>query len=516
MSLSASPDRPLAPLATDEKYRVLFDSIDEGFCVVQVQFDDHGNADDYVFVEANPSFERQTGLVDAVGRRMRELAPQHEDHWFRTYGDVARTRNPTRFEARAEALRRWYDVYAFAVGDPGQDLVAVLFNDVSERKRAELERQEADRRKDEFIAILAHELRNPLAPLRNGLELMRLAADKRDKVEQARLMMARQVDQLVSLVDDLLDVSRISRGLIELDRNRVDMVSVLHQAIEAAEPLVRQRGHVLALQLPPDAVPVHADPMRMAQVVSNLLINAAKYTPPGGQLTLRLHKTEQDAVVCVADNGIGIPAHMLEHIFELFAQVETTGPQAQGGLGIGLAVVKQIVGMHGGSVRAESEGLGHGSRFTVHIPLAQGVDAVAMVNRSADRRRSAARRRILVADDNVDTAQSLTTMLEELGHDVRTAYDGEQAVDVARHFGPEIVLLDIGMPRLDGIAAAQRLRALPGGRRIVLVAVTGWGQARDVAATSAAGFDRHLVKPVALERLDDILRETADTIGMRP
>jgi len=501
----AVPGTPPAAWAADAKYRTLFDSIDEGFCVVQVLFDDHGDAIDYVFVEANPSFERQTGLSDAVGRRMRDLAPAHEDHWFRIYGQVARTRIPTRFEERAEALHRWYDVYAFAVGEPSQNLVAILFNDVSVRKDAEIELQQADRRKDEFIAILAHELRNPLAPLRNGLQVIKLAADKRDKVEHVRRMMERQVDHLVSLVDDLLDVSRISRGLVELDRRRVDMVSVVHQAIEATELLVRERGHVLSLQLPPDEVPVRVDVMRMAQVVANLLINAAKYTPPGGQLTLQLHKTAEHAVVCVSDTGEGIPEHMLGPIFELFTQVRLSRALSQGGLGIGLALVKRIVDLHGGSVVAESGGPGQGSCFTVRIPLAHSDDA-AMAAMPSRGHAPAPTRRVLVVDDNVDAAQSLSMMLEEVGHDVRTAFDGEQAVDVARRFNPEIVLLDIGMPRRDGIDAARQLRTLPGGGRMVLVAVTGWGQAHDRAATAAAGFERHLVKPVTLDQLDDILR----------
>jgi PAS domain S-box-containing protein len=228
-----------------ERYRTLFESIDEGFCVIEVLFDETGASHDYRFLEVNPSFERQTGLRDAVGRRMRELAPAHEAHWFRIYGEVATSGVPVRFEERAEALHRWYDVYAFRVDDPQQHRVAVLFNDVTQRKRVEQALQEADRHKDEFLAILAHELRNPLAPLRNGLEIMRLAAgpQRAQVVEQSRAMMQRQVDHLVALVDDLLDVSRISRGLITIDRRRVDLSEIAHRALEAAEPMVREREH---------------------------------------------------------------------------------------------------------------------------------------------------------------------------------------------------------------------------------------------------------------------------------
>jgi signal transduction histidine kinase len=358
--LPLQPDNAAQAWASEDKYRVLLDSIDEGFCVIQMVFDGDGVAVDYLFLEANHSFERQTGLVDVIGQRIRHLTEAHEEYWFRTYGDVARSGRPVRFEAPAQALGRWYDVYAFRVSDPAHHQVAVLFNDISQRKRAEIALQEADRRKDEFLAILAHELRNPLAPLRNGLQIM-----------------ARQVDQLVSLVDDLLDVSRISRGQVELVCQPTDMVAVIHQAVEASESSILDRRHEFSLQLPSCAVRVNVDVMRMAQALTNLLLNAAKYTAPGGRVSLTLAEESSQAVICIADSGVGIPSHMLEKVFELFTQVESAHAQSQGGLGIGLSLVKQIVSMHGGSVRADSAGPGEGSRFTVRIPLAP---AAAPVN----------------------------------------------------------------------------------------------------------------------------------------
>ncbi|WP_084267869.1 hybrid sensor histidine kinase/response regulator [Azohydromonas lata] len=496
-------DRPL-PWNAQAKYQTLFESIDEGFCVVEVLFDDDARPADYRFLEVNPSFERQTGLINAVGQHMRDLAPDHEEHWFELYGEVARSGRPIRFERQAEALGRWYDVYAFRVGEPAQHLVAILFHDVSERKRIERQLQEADRRKDEFLAILAHELRNPLAPLRNGLEILKVAKGDAAMVERMRLIMERQVDHMVALVDDLMDVSRISRGLVSMQRRRLDLASIVRHAIEAAEPTLRQREHELVVHLPADEVHVDADAARMAQALANLLVNAAKYTDPGGRVSLSVKKDEREAVICVSDNGIGIEAEMLERVFELFTQAEPGRRLAQGGLGIGLALVKHIVSMHDGSVQAHSAGLGNGSELTVRLPLAAKTpdEAAAQTLQEVE---PTLRRRVLVADDNSDVAQSMGTLLQLLGHEVHVVYGGEQAVEAVQQMSPEIVLLDLGMPRMDGIAAAQRIRALPSASSVTLVAVTGWGQEGDRCATRAAGFDHHLVKPIRLEALRQIM-----------
>lgn len=489
----------------ERKYKTLFDSIDEGFCVIEVLFDADDTPVDYRFIEINPAFERQTGLSDALGKRMRELAPNHEEHWFRIYGEVAQTGRSVRFENRAEALHRWYDVYAFRVGRPEQRLVAVLFNDISQRKLAEQSLKDADRRKDEFIAILAHELRNPLAPLRNALEVMKRAPDNREAVERSREMMERQVDHMVTLVDDLMDVSRITRGLVTLERAPVDLAMVVRQAMEAAEPVIRQRSHTVSVHLPNEDVVVHADAVRMTQALSNLLTNAAKYTPAGGQLSITVRKQGDDALVCVADNGIGIPTDMLEEVFELFTQTRHSRSLTQGGLGIGLSIVKQVIALHGGSVKAHSDGPGCGSQFTVRLPLLDGLahDTAQAANDTTTA--APPSRRVLVVDDNVDAAESLAMVLELLGHEVCIAFDGEAALREADRLRPEIVLLDIGMPGMDGMTLARHLRATPWGHKITLVAVTGWARDADRAATRAAGFDHHLAKPIAPDALESLI-----------
>lgn len=508
MALDPAPSKPVACWQSADKYRTLFDSIDEGFCVIEVLFDPAGEPVDYVFVEVNPAFERHTGLSGAIGRRMRKLAPGHESHWFHIYGAVARTGEQVRFENPAEALGRYYDVNAFRVGEPGQNLVAVLFNDVSVRKTAERALREADQRKDEFIAILAHELRNPLAPMRNALQIQKIAPDDRAMVEQARQIMERQVDHMVALVDDLMDVSRMIHGHVTLDRQRIDLRRVVRHAIESAEPALRQRGHALALDLPDAEVFVDGDAQRLTQAAANLIVNAAKYTEPGGRLSVALRQAGDEACVEVADNGIGIAPDMLPRVFDLFTQASDSRRLAQGGLGIGLALVRQIMALHDGRVEAHSEGAGRGSRFTLGLPVAAALP-VAAPDADAIEPSAAAPRRVLVADDNVDAAESLATMLRLLGHEVQIAFDGEQALAIAERQQPDLLLLDIGMPRVDGLTVARRVRATGWGRAARLIAITGWGQDADRLATRDAGFDEHLVKPVKASALREAVTRPA-------
>jgi signal transduction histidine kinase len=503
-SAAATVHTPSASWSSEHKYRTLFDSIDEGFCVIEMLFDGQERPVDYRFIEINPSFERQTGLSNALGRCISELAPGHETHWYEIYGEVARTGRSVRFENRAEALSRWFDVYAFRVGEPEQHLVAVLFNDVSERKLAELALQHASRRKDEFIAILAHELRNPLAPMRNALEVMKRAPNDPGVVERSREMMERQVDHMVTLVDDLMDVSRITRGLVELDRRPVDLALIVRQAMDAAEPAIRQRKHTLSVQLPTEQVHVLADTVRLTQALSNLLTNAAKYTPLGGQLSITVQTEGGEAVITVADNGIGIPPDMLEQVFELFTQTQHSRALVQGGLGIGLSIVKQVVMLHGGSVTAHSDGPGRGSQFRARLPLLEGAGTTGTSAAHAPATTGPARR-VLVVDDNRDAAESLAMVVQLLGHEVRTAFDGETALREAEAMRPDLVLLDIGMPGMDGMVLAGHLRARPWGAAVTLVAVTGWARDTDREATRAAGFDQHLAKPIAVDTLEGLL-----------
>jgi CheY-like chemotaxis protein len=379
--------------------------------------------------------------------------------------------------------------------------------DVTERRAAEEALKEADRRKDQFLATLAHELRNPLAPLRNGLELMKLAGGDEAMMGRTREMMERQLGHMVRLVDDLLDLSRISRGRIDLRREQIELTKIVRQAVETSRPLVEQAGQDLTITLAPKPIIVDADVTRLAQVFSNLLNNAAKYTPRGGRITLAVERQGSDAVVSVRDNGVGIPPELLPKVFEMFAQVDRSLQRTNSGLGIGLSLVKALVEMHDGSVEARSDGPGQGSEFLVRLPVALAPIVPSKPQPSAASATVTSRRRILIVDDNRDTATSLATVLMILGHQTQVAFDGLEALEAAREFQPDVVLLDIGMPKLNGHDTARRMRQEPWGREIVLVAVTGWGQDDDRQRSQEAGFNFHLVKPVDPAALEQILAE---------
>jgi len=386
--------------------------------------------------------------------------------------------------------------------DGGHGLVC-YFRDISAQVQARTALQEADRRKDEFLATLAHELRNPLAPLRNGLQVLKLARPGDAAADDARAMMERQLGHMVRLIDDLMDVSRISRGKVELRRERVELAKLVQQAVETSRPLLEADGHELVVRIPDEPIYVDADVTRMAQVFANLLNNAAKYTEPGGRVTLSVAREDGAAVVAVRDTGVGIPARMLPRVFDLFTQVDRSLEKRQGGLGIGLSLVKRLVELHGGTVEALSDGPGHGSEFRVRLPL---VLALAATPEAASHAPAAApgRRRVLVVDDNRDAALSLAMLLRLLGNETRAAHDGIEALDIAASFRPDVVILDIGMPRLNGYETCRRLRERPGGRSVVLVALTGWGADEDRERSRDAGFDAHLVKPVDPEALEEL------------
>jgi len=373
--------------------------------------------------------------------------------------------------------------------------------------------REQDRRKDEFLATLSHELRNPLAPIRNGLQLFRMASGNASIVETARAMMERQVEHMVRLVDDLLDMSRISRNKLELRKELADLASIVRTAVETSRPLIDASGHVLELELPSSPVILDADPVRLAQVFANLLNNAAKYTPRGGLLHLRVERANDSVIVAVRDNGVGIAPTQLARIFDMFVQLERPAESAAGGLGIGLTLVKRLVEMHGGTIEARSSGANRGSEFVVRLPalvLPEGRDPGREERRQG---RPAQRLRILIADDNRDAAESLALMLECLGHEVFTVHDGAAAVETAASTAPDIALLDVGMPVIDGLEAGRRIRANAKGRKLLLVAITGWGQEEDRRRSSAAGFDDHLVKPVDPAVLEAVLERARPGAG---
>ena len=795
---------------SEEKYRTLFNSIDEGFCTIEVLFDEHGKAVDYRILETNPAFLRQTGLDNVVGKTVREFAPDHEEFWFDTYGQIVKTGEAIRFEHEAAALEKHYDVYAFRIGMAEENRVAVIFNDIGERKRAEaavrwsarrnellsypaaqllesedpqslidelcqkvmtlldcqvffnfladkeeerlhlnacagiseteadsiqsidygasvcgcvardrqpvvteditnssdlraelvrsygiqaycchplllqgrligtlsfgtrtrpnfnpdeiavmkavaglvaialyrIETQqalreseerfanfmrwlpglawikdihgryiyandaalqafhmpwpelygkidadifpaetaaqfrendrralasetglaivetlehddgmlhhslvskfplydsegrlkatgdvaiditervqaeqqlrkatqklrEADRSKDEFLATLAHELRNPLAPISNGLYILQLPTIDSQTTAKLYEMMQRQVNHLIRLVDDLMQVSRITRGKIDLHQQPASLAEIIQSAIETSRPLLDAARHQLNVNLPLEPLILHADKVRLAQVFANLLNNSAKYTPEEGQIWLSVQRDESFAAISVRDNGMGIPVDMLSRIFDMFAQADRTYHRAQGGLGIGLTLVQYLVNMHGGSVEAHSNGLGNGSEFVVRLPLIE-------INTSLDDRTTfhlptaVAPQRILVVDDNRDAADSLATLLSQLNAEVATVNDGISALETIETFKPSVILLDIGMPNLDGFELARQIRQRPESRHMILIALTGWGQEEDRRQSRQAGIDHHLIKPVNLHSLRNLLAASTE------
>jgi signal transduction histidine kinase/ActR/RegA family two-component response regulator len=383
--------------------------------------------------------------------------------------------------------------------------VVCYYYDTTRLRQAEDALRQADRRKDEFLATLAHELRNPLAPLRNGLQVMKLAKSDAATIDEVRAMMERQLAQMVRLIDDLLDLSRISRGKIELKLARVELAKAVQQALETSRPSIEKGRHQLVINMAAERIDVLGDITRLSQIFGNLLNNAAKYSDPGGRITLTVERQADEAVVRVRDTGIGIPQAMLPQIFEMFTQIDRSLEKAQGGLGIGLSLVKFLVEMHDGSVAAYSEGLGQGSEFVVRLPAITADCEHDDLDQFDGGIADAAPRRILVVDDNRDAANTLALVLQIMGNETRTAHDGLEALDVAEEFRPDVALLDIGMPKLNGYDAARRLRDEPWGREMVLIALTGWGQEEDRRRSREAGFDFHLVKPVAPADLKSLL-----------
>jgi PAS domain S-box-containing protein len=431
---------------------------------------------------------------------------------------------------RKDGSRVWIDARVGPVTDAAGRVTGVLglAHDITDRKRAEQALLEADRRKDEFLALLAHELRNPLAPLRNGLQVMRLAAGDANAISEVRRMMDRQLSHMVRLIDDLLDVSRISRNKMELRRTRVLLADVIRSAVETARPLLDSAGHDFTVSLPPEPIYLDADLTRLAQVVGNLLTNSAKYTPQGGRIWLEVMAREERrrsskdepsdgappspfVTIQVRDTGIGIPPESLPTLFDMFSQVDRSIERSTGGLGIGLALVKGLVEMHGGVVKAESPGPGKGSTFTIQLPILESAaEFAADVTTEDGSVATGPGRRILVVDDNHDSALSMAMMLRLMGDEVKTAHDGLEAVKTAETFRPQIVLMDVGMPRLNGYEATRRIHAQAWGKAIAVIALTGWGQEGDKQRSLEAGCVGHLVKPVSLADLEKLLAELTE------
>jgi len=454
-----------------------------------------------------------------------EDAPAFREASARTLATGERLMFQGRFFRRPDGELRWIDVTGLLQFTADEELPRILGTaaDITVRKRDEAALRQlasdlstANRRKTEFLAILAHELRNPLAPIRSGLELMRLAGDNIETVARVREMMDRQLGHLIHLVDDLLDIARITGNKLELKIQRVDLKSLVKSAVETSQPLIEGGGHAFSVALPDEDVFLDVDPIRISQVIGNLLNNAAKYTPPGGLITLNAFRMDGDAVISVADTGIGIPDDAIAAVFEMFTQVGRSTHAAHGGLGIGLSLVRRLVEQHGGTVSAASAGPGKGSTFTVRLPLAAPAAASeTSPNASPWEVLEAQPRslRVLVADDNMDAAGTLAALLEQCGHSVRLAGDGFEALRMAGEFQPDIAFLDIGMPGMNGYEVARAFRQLPACDSVVLVAVTGWGAEEDRARSKAAGFNLHLTKPVAMAEIEQLLGSMTSSLA---
>jgi PAS domain S-box-containing protein len=489
---------------SERRFRQLAENIKEVFWIS----DPHKNEVQYVSPayeevwgrSCRSLYERPRSFLDAVHpddrERVRALSLERQGR-----GEPADVEYRV---VRPDGSVRWVRDRGFPIRDPSGEVYRVvgLAEDITDRKAAEESLREADRRKDEFLAMLAHELRNPLAPIRNAVQLMKLLGPEEPNLRRARELIDRQVVHLARLVDDLLDVSRITRGKIKLHKEPLELATVIARAVEASRPLIEERRHALAVSLPPNPVPLLGDATRLAQVFSNLLNNAAKYTEQGGQIGLTVETDGGAAVVRVRDSGVGISPELLPRVFDLFVQGDRSLARSEGGLGIGLTLVKSLVEMHGGTVEAFSDGPGRGSEMRVRLPVLEGRrgQGPGPAPAGAARTRTASRR-VLVVDDQADAAESLAMLLRAEGHEVRTAPDGAAALEAARAYHPEVILLDIGLPRMDGYEVARRIRAQAGLEDVVLVAVTGYGQEEDRRRAAAAGFDAHLVKPADLAAL---------------
>jgi signal transduction histidine kinase/CheY-like chemotaxis protein len=381
-------------------------------------------------------------------------------------------------------------------------LVMAVISALRGRSR-QYDMREIDRRKDEFLAMLAHELRNPLAPIGAASDLLRVAHPDPVRIQQTSEIIARQVKHMTSLIDDLLDASRVSRGLVKLERSQVDARQLVSSAVEQARPLIDARRHRLTVQTPPEAAMIHGDQKRLIQVISNLLNNAAKYSPEGSNIMLSLDVELDEVIIRVVDDGIGMAQATIDHVFEMFTQAERTSDRSQGGLGIGLALVKSLVEQHDGIVTASSTGIGKGSQFTVCLPRLTMQQAQDAPDKLVSVPAPATGLRMLVVDDNVDAAHMLSLLLDAMGHETMVEHTAKRALERARKEMPEVCLLDIGLPDLDGNDLAKQLRARPETARSVLIAITGYGQEQDRKRTAESGFDHHLVKPVNIE---DLLR----------
>jgi PAS domain S-box-containing protein len=509
--LDAALQLTQARLAENEKrFSVALESSIVPFNILSPVRDDAGKIVDFQWTYLNAAAAAALGrtLDELRGARIGDVLPKvwETEGLFERYVGVVERGEQCEFEVRSVATGRggWFNV----VASPLQGSAAVWFANITDRKLREQGLHDADRRKDEFLATLAHELRNPLAPIRQSVRIAKSATATEAQRQWSHDIIERQVQGMSLLLDDLLDLSRVGRGSLLLRKSEVDLATLVETAVETARPHFEAKRHRLEVALPDSVVSLQVDPLRIAQVLGNLLTNAAKYTEPGGRIRLSASLEADDLVVCVSDNGIGMTAAQTMQVFELFAQIPAAIEKSQGGLGIGLALVRGLVELHGGSVTASSPGPGRGTQMTVRLPGIcpdRSEFDQARLAKAVPARFSGSVRRILIADDNVDAADSLAELFRLDGHEVHVAYDGGQALELFSQADPDVALLDIGMPGLSGIEVARAIRSHNPGHRATLIAVTGWGQDADRRAALNSGFDHHLTKPVQPEQIEALI-----------
>ncbi|MDB4940746.1 MAG: uncharacterized protein JWP97_280 [Labilithrix sp.] len=504
--------------ASERRYRTLFESIDDGFCLLEMIQDERGKTIDYRFLEANAAFETHTGLAGAVGRRARELVPDLDESWFETYGRVATTGEATRFESHARSMERWFDVYATRVGDPSARQVALVFKDITERKRAEAERERllelesrartqaerASRVKDEFLATVSHELRTPLNAMLGWVQMLRRDAIPKERQPLALETIERNARAQAQLIEDLLDVSSILAGKLRLHVEPVDVTAVIEGVLETVRPAADAKNIRLQAALASGGT-VMGDPHRLQQIVWNLLSNAVKFTPKGGRVQVFVQKRDSAVDITVADTGIGITPEFQPFVFDRFRQADGGTTRSAGGLGLGLSIVRQLVEMHGGTVAVTSEGEGKGSTFVVRLPLSvtRAPDAdhslrTKMVERGFDCPPELANLDVVVVDDEIDAREMVAFMLEQCGATVRTAGSVNEALAALDVRVPDLLVSDIGMPDQDGFAliAKVRARTKEQGGNLPAVALTAYARSEDRTRALLAGFNSHVPKPV--------------------
>ena len=490
----------------DRRFQSVLEASGVPFLIFSPERDASGKIVEFrwVFLNTAAANIMRVKPADFVGRRVTETLPRAWDDRarFDLYVEalVSNQVRETERQSEVDGNHNWFHIIA----SPLDGDLAVWFADITQRKTQERELLEADRRKDEFLATLAHELRNPLAPIRQAATIARNEHATDAQKRWSNNVIERQVQHMSLLLDDLLDVSRITHGTLQLRKQETDLQSIVSAAVETARPLIDERRHQLTIDVPAN-LQINADPLRLAQVLSNLLTNAAKYTNPQGAIRVHAENVQGELVIGVEDSGIGIAAEDLSKVFGMFAQVRSAQDHAAGGLGIGLALARGIVELHGGRIDVASAGTGRGSRFTVRLPGAS-IAAVPATALGLERNgRAAPNKRILLADDNRDAAESLALILRLEGHDVELAHDGHSALQVFARIRPDVALLDIGMPKANGYDVARQIRAAPDGRGVLLIAITGWAQDSDKAQSRAAGFDHHLTKPIEPETLIGLL-----------